>query len=106
MSAEATSPRPASGDAPMPEVEGWTLYVLRCGDGSLYTGITTDLARRVAQHEAGRGARYTRGRRPLSCVARWAYADRASASRAEAAFKRLPRADKLGFVAEPEAWSG
>ncbi len=48
--------------------EGWFVYVVRCGDGSLYTGITKDVSARVAAHDAGRGARYTRGRGPVSLV--------------------------------------
>ncbi len=83
---------------------GWRLYVLRCGDGSLYAGITNDLSRRIAAHREGRGARYTRGRGPLTCVADWPYADRAGASRAEHAFKRLNRARKLEYVADPSTW--
>jgi putative endonuclease len=72
----------------------WFLYVLRCGDGSLYCGITPDVARRLARHAAGRGARYTRGRGPLVLVASWPAGSRADALRAEAAFKALPRAAK------------
>lgn len=71
------------------------VYVVRCGDGSLYTGYSTDVSRRLAQHAAGRGARYTRGRGPLELVAAWPYPDKGSALRAELAFKRLPRARKL-----------
>ena len=46
----------------------WTVYILSCADGTLYTGITNDLPRRLAQHEAGRGAKYTRGRGPFSLL--------------------------------------
>lgn len=48
----------------------WYLYILECKDGSLYTGITDDIQRRLAQHEAGKGAKYTRGRGPLPCAIR------------------------------------
>jgi len=86
----------------------WYLYVLRCGDGTLYAGATCDLQRRLAQHQQGRGARYTRGRGPLSLAAAWRFPDQAAALRAEAAFKRLRRAAKEGWIAgrEPLADGG
>lgn len=79
----------------------WCVYMLRCVDGSLYTGITTDLARRVAEHNGagGPGARYTRGRRPVQLVYAEAAANRAEAARREAAIKRLDRAGKLALCA-------
>jgi len=81
----------------------WTVYVLRCGDGSLYTGSTSDLARRVAQHRAGRGARYTRARLPVALV-HWERArDRSGAQRREAALKRLSRREKLAFLRRARA---
>lgn len=67
----------------------WYVYLLECRDGSLYTGITTDVARRYAQHAAGKGARYTRSRPPERVLAQFPYPDRAAASRAEHAIKRL-----------------
>ena len=73
----------------------WVLYVLRCGDGSLYCGITNQLERRLKQHRAGVGARYTRGRGPLEVMVSWAYACRSEALKAESAFKRLSRKEKL-----------
>ena len=76
----------------------WTVYVLRCRDGSLYTGITTDLARRLAAHQDGRGARYTRGRLPVRLVYRERATTRGAALRREASIKRLPRAMKLALV--------
>jgi putative endonuclease len=81
-----------------PSLRNWMLYVLRCGDGTLYAGITTDLERRLAAHAAGRGARYTRGRAPLDVVACWPYPDEPAVRRAEARFKRLPRERKLGVL--------
>ncbi|MBU6303510.1 MAG: GIY-YIG nuclease family protein [Verrucomicrobia bacterium] len=69
----------------------WFLYVLRCGDGSLYCGVTTDVTRRLHQHATGTGARYTRGRGPLSVAATWEMESRSSVLKAEAAFKTLPR---------------
>ncbi len=67
----------------------WTLYMVRCRDGSLYTGITNDLERRLSMHDAGTGARYTRGRGPVELIYREACADRSLAARREAAVKRL-----------------
>jgi len=79
----------------------WCVYMLRCADGSLYTGITTDLARRVAEHNGagGAGARYTRSRRPVQLVYAEAAANRAEATRREAAIKQLDRAGKLALCA-------
>lgn len=74
------------------------LYILRCGDGSLYTGTTDDVERRLAAHQSGKGAKYTRGRGPLTLVYREACADRSAALRREAAVKRLPRAAKLALI--------
>jgi putative endonuclease len=71
------------------------VYIARCGDGTLYTGVTTDLARRLRQHATGRGARYTRGRGDVRLRYCEAAADRGRALRREAAIKRLPRARKL-----------
>ena len=74
------------------------LYILRCGDGSLYTGTTDDVERRLAAHQSGKGAKYTRGRGPLTLVYREACADRSAALRREAAVKRLPRAATLARI--------
>ncbi|MEL6950747.1 MAG: GIY-YIG nuclease family protein [Pseudomonadota bacterium] len=90
------------------EGSDWSLYVLRCGDGSLYTGISPDVAARLEAHRAGRGSRYLRGREPLELMAEVSVGDRAAASRAEYRFKQLTRRDKLrlleqGFVAFVES---
>ncbi|MFP5408290.1 MAG: GIY-YIG nuclease family protein [Gammaproteobacteria bacterium] len=79
----------------------WWVYMLRCADGTLYTGVTTDVTRRVAEHngEGGAGARYTRSRRPVSLVHVEAAASRAAACRREAAIKQLNRARKLAMCA-------
>jgi len=79
----------------------WWVYMLRCVDGSLYTGITTDVARRVAEHngDGGPGARYTRSRRPVELAYVEAAAGRAAATRREAAIKRLDRERKLALCA-------
>jgi len=84
----------------------WFLYVLRCADGTLYTGVTTNLARRVAEHNSGRGARYTAGRRPVALIAAWRFPDRGAAQRAEARFRRLSRARKLALTAQGLAFEG
>jgi putative endonuclease len=75
--------------------------MLRCADGSLYTGITTDVSRRVAEHngDSGLGARYTRSRRPVALVYVEPADSRAQASRREAAIKRLDRGRKLALCA-------
>ena len=78
----------------------WHLYLLECVDGSLYAGITNDLDRRFALHAAGKGAKYTRARKPLRFVARQDFPDRASASRAEAQLKRRDVAGKRAFCLE------
>ena len=77
----------------------WFVYVVRCGDGSLYTGIARDVEARIAVHEAGRGARYTRGRGPLSVCAQRRCASKGDALRLEFAVKRLPRPDKETLLA-------
>jgi len=76
----------------------WWVYILECGDGTLYTGIALDVAARLAQHRAGTGARYTRGRAPLELVHLEPAPSRAAASRREAAIKRLPRGRKLELI--------
>lgn len=76
----------------------WFLYVVECADGSLYTGITTDLARRIAQHNSGHGAIYTTARRPVRCLGSWRFSTRSHALRAEMAFKRQSRATKLACI--------
>ena len=82
----------------MPRAPSWHVYVLRCGDGSLYTGATNDVARRLARHSAGEGARYTRARLPVVLVYSERAADRSAALRREAALKRLTRSQKLALV--------
>jgi putative endonuclease len=76
----------------------WFVYVVRCRDGSLYTGITTDVGARVARHNAGAGARYTRARRPVQLLYVERRRSQGTALRREAAIKALPRSDKLRLV--------
>lgn len=77
----------------------WFVYLAACGDGSLYAGVTTDPARRLAEHRAGRGARYTRARGILGLVWAQPVAGRSAALQLEAALKRLPRRTKLELAA-------
>lgn len=74
------------------------VYILRCGDGTLYTGITTDLERRVAVHNSGKGAKYTRSRLPVVPVYRERVSDKSAALRRELEIKALTRAEKLELI--------
>ncbi len=80
----------------------WYVYVVRCGDGSLYTGISVDVAARVRAHNEGRGARYTRSRLPVGLVHTERKRSRSTAQSREAAIKALSRQDKLKLIA---AWT-
>ena len=82
---------------------GWRVYVVECADGSLYTGIAVDVDARVARHNEGEGARYTRSRRPVRLVHVEIAADRGAALRREHAIKRLPAAEKRRLVGQPRA---
>lgn len=73
----------------------WVVYILQCGDGSLYTGITDDLSRRLKAHRAGRGAKYTRGRGPLILRYLQRCEDQGAALRREYQIKTMTRAKKL-----------
>jgi len=79
----------------------WQVYLLECADGTLYCGVTTDLSRRLAEHngEVPGGARYTRARRPVRLAASLAVADRAEAAALEWRIKKLPRPRKLAALA-------
>jgi putative endonuclease len=79
----------------------WVLYIVRCRDGSLYTGITTDLTRRLQEHQSGRGrgANYLRGRGPLELQFTHHFGDRSAASRAEYAVKQLSKQAKEHLAA-------
>lgn len=80
----------------------WFVYMVECGDRSLYTGITKDLERRVNEHNSGNlGASYTRARRPVKLVYSESQPDRSSASRREAAIKKLSRKQKQALLLEP-----
>ena len=76
-----------------------SVYLLRCADGTLYCGWTTDIERRLAAHRSGTASRYTRSRRPVELALSIPVADRSAALREEARIKRLPRAAKLELIA-------
>ncbi len=76
----------------------WYLYILRCGDGSLYTGITTDVDRRLEAHRSGHGAKYTRGRGPLTLLYRELCGSHSDALKRELAVKQLSRAEKEALI--------
>lgn len=78
------------------------VYILRCADGTLYTGCTNDLSRRLAAHNAGKGAKYTRSRRPVELVYREEVPDKSAALRREAAIKGLSRGEKLALIQRAE----
>jgi putative endonuclease len=82
----------------MPLRTPWFVYVLRCRDGTLYTGITVNLPKRLESHGNGLGAKYTRSRLPASLVYQETQPDRSSALRREAALRRLGRAGKLALI--------
>lgn len=74
------------------------VYMLRCGDGSLYTGIATDPEKRAAVHNSGKGAKYTRSRLPVTLVYREPQPDRSAASKREYQLKQLTRSQKLALI--------
>ena len=76
----------------------WYLYILRCGDGTLYTGITTDVEKRLEMHRSGKGAKYTRGKAPLELVYREQCGGHSEALKREAAVKKLTRQQKLALI--------
>ena len=81
----------------------WYLYVVKCSDNTLYTGVTTDLVRRIKEHNASpRGAKYTRTRRPVELVYSYSYLSRSQALRAEHKFKRLSKRQKLDVIRDPD----
>lgn len=78
----------------------YTLYILRCADETLYTGITTDVVRRVEEHNTSvLGAKYTRGRRPVTLVFQKRFRDRSRAAQEEARIKQLSRTEKMQLIA-------
>lgn len=80
----------------------WQLYILRCGDGTLYTGIAVDVEKRLTMHRAGKGAKYTRGRVPLELVYAEPCPTHSAALQREYAVKRLDREAKEALIAAPK----
>lgn len=91
-------PRKARRPQDRPCADGWFVYLVRCADGSLYTGVATDVDRRCRQHNAGTASRYTRSRRPVELVYREAHPDQSSALKREAAIKAMGRREKLAMA--------
>ncbi|HXU92109.1 MAG TPA: GIY-YIG nuclease family protein [Gallionella sp.] len=79
-------------------MQNWVCYLLRCADDTLYCGITNDLDKRIAAHNAGTAAKYTRARGPVELVYAEDCADRSAASKREMAIKQLTRAEKLALI--------
>lgn len=78
----------------------WTVYILRCADDTLYTGITNDLENRIATHESGKGSKYLRGRGPFVIAYTETHENRSAASKREIEIKELARAEKLVLMKE------
>ena len=93
---------------PAPDGQPWYLYLLACADGTTYTGITTDPHRRLYEHNAGRGARYTATskRRPLRLLGVWRFPDQSSATKAELRFKQRRAARKRELAATRAPFRG
>ena len=81
-----------------PSAGGWFVYLLRCGDGSFYTGITKDVGRRCRQHNEGTASRYTRSRHPVRLAYQERHPDRSTALRREAAIKAMSHREKEAIV--------
>ena len=89
-----------------PPADWWYLYLVSCSDNTLYTGITTNLKRRIAEHNRGRGAAYTAARRPVELRAAWVYLDQSAAMRAEHAMKRRTRVRKQQLIEDGSSFAG
>jgi putative endonuclease len=76
----------------------WYVYIVECSDGTLYTGISNNIDRRIKEHNKGIGSKYTKGRRPVTLLARWDCADKSHASKMEYRIKGLTREDKLRLI--------
>ena len=79
-------------------MDKWYLYILKCSDGSLYTGIARDLLKRLSEHEAGKGAKYTKGRAPFELVYKEGLPDRSIATKREIEIKSFSRNEKLELI--------
>ncbi|PIP03342.1 MAG: hypothetical protein COX55_00975 [Zetaproteobacteria bacterium CG23_combo_of_CG06-09_8_20_14_all_54_7] len=95
------TPPPHDSDQPIDQgsrESEWFLYLIRCKGGQLYTGISTDVARRFAAHQLGKGAKFLRGKAPLVLVFQQKIGSRSEALKTEAAVKKLARADKENII--------
>lgn len=86
-------------------MESYWVYILRCGDDSLYTGIATDIQRRLRAHQSGKGAKYTRSHLPVTLVYQEPQPNKSAALRREAAIKRMNRQEKLQLLAAAQSGS-
>ncbi|NCE65984.1 GIY-YIG nuclease family protein [Pseudoflavonifractor sp. 524-17] len=87
------------GGGTAPAEQPYWVYILRCRDGTLYTGMAKDVARRLDAHNRGKGAKYTRGRGPVEVVYQERCSSKPAALRRESAIKKLSRAEKLALIA-------
>ena len=85
----------------VPDTKQWFVYMLECADGSLYTGVSNDLAKRVDAHNAGKGAKYTRSRLPVTLVYSEIAPDKGEALKKEIKMKQLSRVEKLNLINQP-----
>ena len=85
----------------LPQSNAHYVYVVRCANGSLYTGYAKDIEARIAAHNAGKGGRYTRVHRPVELTAAWSFATKREALQVEYRIKQLPRQKKLELVQQP-----
>ena len=92
-------------DTPGDGCTPWFVYLVECADSTLYCGVTTDVSRRLGEHNRGVASRYTRGRGPVTLIARASCSDRASAQVLEAAVKKLPREKKRAFLEDRDGKS-
>lgn len=89
----------ASAEFAFTFIEGdWYVYMLECADGTIYTGITNDVAARIEKHNSGKGAKYTRARLPVVLKAAWNYKTKPEAAKEEYALKKLTRVEKLRMI--------
>ena len=79
-------------------LHGWYVYIVECGDGTYYCGMSNDVSRRVEQHNSGRGAKYTRGRGPVKLLCAVNFPSRSAALRAEHKVKKKPKSIKISYL--------
>ncbi|OIO69278.1 MAG: hypothetical protein COW19_07235 [Zetaproteobacteria bacterium CG12_big_fil_rev_8_21_14_0_65_55_1124] len=89
---------PAQTENKQKDITDWFIYMIRCKDDQLYTGISTDVQRRFAEHQSGKGAKYLRGRGPLQLVFQQQAGSHSEALKAELAIKKLSKADKESII--------